>query len=79
MQIESCRQELVEALQLLRQRRFEEIDVGRMLETAEWCHRQGGLLYCLVFLKIARCAHRLGAPIERLRSANSVHPTSSAG
>jgi hypothetical protein len=66
MQVESRRQELVDALQLLRQSRFEEIDVGRMLELAEWCFGEGELLCCLGLLKIARCAHRLVYLDQRL-------------
>jgi hypothetical protein len=41
MQVEPCRQELVEALGLLQQDRLSEIDVGRMLELAEWCFGGG--------------------------------------
>ena len=58
MQLEPWKQELVEALRLLQQRRFDEIDVGRMLERAEWCFGEGELLCCLVFLKIARLGQR---------------------
>ena len=48
----------MEVLQLWQQRRFIEIDVGRILEMAESCFGEGERLYCLVFLKTAQCAHR---------------------
>ena len=54
MLVEPWRQELVEALGLLQQHRLSEIDVCRMLELAEWCFGEGELLYCLVYLKVAR-------------------------
>ena len=59
MDLEPSKRELVEALHKLRQRRFAEIDMGQMLESAERCLGEGELLYCLVFLKIAGLVHRL--------------------
>lgn len=58
MRTEPWKRELIDALRMLKQRRFDEIDVGRMLQLAEWCFGEGELLCCLVFLKTARCAHR---------------------
>jgi hypothetical protein len=64
MQLESWKLELVEALRLLQQQLTEEIDVGRMLELSGWCFGEGELLYCLVFLKIARYASATSGPCE---------------
>jgi hypothetical protein len=60
------RGELVEALRRLQRRRYEEIDIGRMLELAEQCFGEGEWLHYLVFLKIAGCTQSFESRTNRL-------------
>ena len=66
--LERCNSNRGNTLRILKQRRFEEIDVGRMFEIAEHCFGEGEMLHCLVYLTVARLVER--SRLRKGRSAN---------